>query len=279
MEWLFVSSVWNADVDQWAANGGVRPPWVPCAEDIGLMMDGCPSELLEKEKVNVLVLGVTPGIIRAPWPSNFALHAVDYDPEMIKALWLPDMDSIAEITCADWTDMPFPDAFFDLVVGDGSFCALPSLEEYPAVLREILRVKRADAAIISRFFMQSDPQPNLHQIVDLASGAMRDRYSGPDLRLFFLMAIAQPNAVVDHRLAIPRILQDFGDFDVFIGTLWPDADEAWKTRLMMNRDQRLNFPTFEQIKINADKFSLEMLDRYPNYTLGQFCPTIVFKQK
>ncbi len=268
-------SVWNGHLEQWKA-GAVRPPFVPTAEDLSLLRQACPDALFEADMARVLILGVTPALVMAPWPQGFEIFAVDFDRAMIEALWSEAAAARAQVICANWADMPFPDDYFDLVVGDGSFCALPSLDAYPDVLAEIVRVKRNAAPIIARFFAQSDQPFSLLDLVHPDKGVATLDYTPSELRLLLLMALCQPDAKVDHRQLRQAITDNWGDPDAFVAAGWPQHEEAAKTHLMLASQQVLNFPTLAQVEVQFAPFRLKPTVLQPEYRVGAFCPTICF---
>lgn len=272
---MTLSATWHGHAGEWK-RAKVRAPWVPTRDDIALMRDACPASLIASNRARVLVLGVTPAIVLAPWPEGFEITAADYDQDMIDALWSAEAANRAEVIRADWAALPFPDDHFDLVVGDGSFCALPSLGHYPAVLAEILRVARPSAPIIARFFMRPDQPPTLHEIVSADSIALQVDHDPSELRFLTIMATCDPDGVMAHQKIAGKIQREWGDLDSYIAAVWPDEQEAATFRLAFERQQCLNFPTRRQIDEQFARFGLKGTAFTPGYRLGALCPTIRF---
>jgi hypothetical protein len=272
---MVLSSTWRGHSEVWRQNG-VRPPWVPTEEDVLLMQRACPELASFSEKTKVLVLGVTPAVVMARWLEGFEVKAVDYDPDMIAALWQPEAGDRAEAICADWSAMPFPDDEFDLVVGDSSFCALPSLSHYRAVLAEIMRVKRPEAPIITRFFLRPDNPPAFSDIVDPGGTLLLKEHEQTELRFLTIMAACDPDGIMDHQQIAQKIRSRWGDLDAYIDAVSSDEAEASRYRLAMERTQCLNFPSLGQIRDQAGSCGLSPTVFLPTYRLAAFCPTIRF---
>lgn len=272
---MTLSATWRGHVHVWK-NNGIGPPWVPNFEDVTLMQDAFLESGHSGSGMRVLVLGVTPAIVMARWLERFEIRAADYDKDMIEALWPADAGDRAEVVCADWSDLPYPDDHFDLVVGDGSFCALPSLAHYPAVLAEIMRIKRKAAPIIVRCFVRPEVPPTFHDIVSSAGTLLLPDYEPVELRFLTLMAACGSNGVLDHQAIAGKISQEWGDLDQYIAGMCPDKGNEALFRLALERKTRLNFPTYRQIEEQFAIFGLLGKARVPSYRVGEYCPTIRF---
>lgn len=272
---MTLSATWRGHVNVWR-NNGIRPPWVPTFEDVTLMQRAFSEGIPSSRKARVLILGVTPAIVMARWLEDSEIMAADYDKDMIDALWPADAGNRTQAVCADWSALPFPDDHFDLVVGDGSFCALPELTHYPAVLAEILRVKRKAAPIITRFFVRPDASPTFHHIVSEDGILMLPDHEPSELRFLTLMAACDPDGVLDHQTIAEKIRRQWGDLDRYIAAAWPDEQAAAMFRLVLERKQCLNFPTYRQIDEQFAPFGLRGTAFVPSYRVGACCPTIRF---
>lgn len=270
-----VSSTWRGHVEVWR-NNGLRPPWVPNFEDVLLMQNACADRSMLNRDAKVLVLGVTPAIVMARWLEGFTIKAVDFDQDMIEALWQPQAGDRAEAVCADWAAMPFPDDYFDLVVGDGSFCALPDLGHYDAVIAEVMRVKRSEAPIIVRFFVQQEEVLSFSDIVDPLGRLLLQGFDPSELRFLTLMAACDSDGILDHETIAEKIAQRWGNLDQYIEAILPEETDAQMFRLILERRQRLNFPRLTQISPIFARHGLRTKVFQPSYRVGAFCPTLRF---
>ena len=264
---------WGGSKEIWR---NIRPPLVPVQQDIDLVFDACGADLLQRPTARILVLGVTPALISAPWPTGFELCAVDFDPMMINALWPDEKPARASVICADWKSMPFPDDYFDLVIGDCSFCALPSLADYAGVLAEVDRVKKADARVICRFFMQSEPRLTLADLPDLCTAGALAHFSGPEKNLMIAIAASGEDAVTHYRTVIGHVEKIWGDFENYVTVLGQSPEEVARVKSVFSLSHQLNYPTLRQIADQFAAFGLKPQVRVPDYPSGPFCPTIAF---
>lgn len=265
--------IWGGGKELWR---NIRPPLVPSQQDIDLLFDACGPELLQRSAARILVLGVTPGLISAPWPAGFELSAVDFDPMMIKALWPHEPPARATVFCADWKSMPFPDDHFDLVIGDCSFCALPSLADYAGVLSEVARVKKTDAPIICRFFMQSDPRLDTATLPERCTAGPFAHFSGPEKNLLIAIAASGADAVTHYDQVIGYVEDIWGNFEDYVAALGQIPDEVARAQAVFALPHQLNYPSLAQITAAFGAFGLTPQLRVPDYPSGPFCPTIRF---
>lgn len=252
----------------------ISPPFVPTAHDIQLVQRACPPELLKESAApRILVLGVTPALISARWPASSEVHAVDYDQVMIDALWEPKPG--AHCHCAWWQDMPFADDEFDLVIGDCSFNALPGIDAYDEVLREILRVSRPSAPLVCRFFMQQEPRLTLAELTRESSGKFAG-YGSSARRLLIPIAASEEDGRL-HSSDIPgRIREQVGDIDEFLEGLGQSPEEQVRAKRTFEFDQRLNYPDRQTIGRVFGQYFKEIEFAFPDYDCGAFCPIVSF---
>jgi SAM-dependent methyltransferase len=265
------NSIWGTQVDIWPT---IPSPFSPSSEDLRLYQQACPPELLaEGSAPRILVLGVTPQLTNAPWPRDAELHAVDYDEQMIATLWKPREG--AQCHQVRWQDMPFEDAYFDVIVGDCAFNALPSQDEYEGVLRQVARVRRPGAPLITRFFVQPDPRPTLAQVVDLARSELAD-LSPPAKRLLVYMASSDAESRLCNPEGAERIREQWGDLESFLGAMGQTPEDMELTKLVLTFDQRVHYPNEQDIRRRFAPFFGDIGFTYPATTIGQRCPIVRF---
>lgn len=265
------NSIWGTQVDIWPT---IPSPFSPSSDDLRLYQQACPPELLAEDSApRILVLGVTPQLTNAPWPKNAELHAIDYDEAMIASLWKPREG--AQCHLARWQDMPFPDGHFDLIVGDCAFNALASQDEYEGVLRQVARVRRPSAPLISRFFVQPDPRPTLAQVAELAQTEFA-HLTAPAKRLMIYMTSADADGRLYNPDGAKRIREEWGDLDTFLAAVGLTPEEMELTTLVLSFDQRVNYPTKSEIGQRFAPFFTDIQFTYPANHIGGRCPIVRF---
>jgi len=262
-------SNWGTDGTMWRT---IPPPFVPTEEDVELVRKACPSELIESSAApRILLLGVTPMLADAAWLASSELHAVDYDQVMIATLWRPR--ERYHCHCARWQEMPFPDGFFDLVIGDCSFNALPAIADYAEVLREVARVCRPSAPLICRFFMQSEPRLSLGEVAREAAGRFGD-YSLAERRLLIPMAASEDDGSIHSTDIRDRIREQFGDVEAFLAVLGQEGEDKVRALRTFEFDQWLNYPTRARIRAEFERYFSDIRFAFPDYAAGPFCPIV-----
>lgn len=263
---------WGASKEIWKTIGH---PMTPSAQDVDLLIMASSAHLAATPEPRILVLGVTPALILAPWPSAAKINAADFDPAMIEILW-PSAASNASVTCADWKSLPFPDDHFDLVIGDCSFCALPSLDDYQPVLKELARVKRSNAPMAFRFFVQPSPRLTLSGLPDIIGQSSLSHCSPSARRLLTAIAASEMDAVVRYDHVLRKIAEQGIDKDTFfkqVGLFGEERDRAIQTFLLPHQ---LNFPSIAQIEKEFSAFGFTMTVYQTEDPAGNFWPTIHF---
>jgi SAM-dependent methyltransferase len=253
----------------------VRPPWHPSREDAAFMREWTSPVLAKASVQKILVLGVTPEIVQLGWPPTAHIVGIDSSPAMIASLWQGNASTLSHVTCARWQLMPFKDAHFDAVVGDGSLNALSSTEEYGKVLGEVSRVLKPEGVLVLRCFVKP---PHVEPPERVLLKAMEGEFpTTAAFRLRFALAVADAdgsiglaalhdafNALVPDRDALARV------------TGWPRQDID---RVDTDKDSRvrLTFPTQAQlVSLSESSFKIKDSAR-GTYTQAEHCPTFLFR--
>jgi SAM-dependent methyltransferase len=253
-----------------------RPPWCPSRED-GLLMREMANRALGSsgKGPRVLVLGVTPQIIQLDWPHDAELAAVDSSSSMIASNWRLHRCLASFVVCARWQVLPFANASFDAIVGDGSLNALPDLDEYGKVLHQAARALRPGGALVLRCFIKPKRMEAPEQVV------LQARQGGfsttSEFRLRFAFAAADAGgrvALAQLRDSFNALVADRGDFARATG--WPRQEIDY---VDIDKDSRigLTFPTGSQLQALSEPFfRIERLER-GTYAQSEHCPTILFQ--
>jgi SAM-dependent methyltransferase len=265
-------SVWGGDEDLWPV---MPEPLVPSRDDLALYRKACPPALLAEDAApRILVLGVTPALVNLPWPVRSEVHAVDYDEVMISALWHPREG--AHCHFARWQEMPLPDAYFDVVVGDCSFNALPSLDEYGDVLRQVARVRKPGAPLLTRFFLQSDPPPRIDWVAAEATGALA-HLRAASKRLLIMLACVEEDGSIHVPDVQVRVREQWGDFDAYLEAMGGTRADVELSKAVFGFDQRLNYPTERDVRQHFEPFFSDIRFQFPDSDVGRYCPIVRFE--
>ncbi len=148
-------SHWTQHAKQWQL---LDSPLRPHADDIAIYQGLLNQHVATKTRLVVVVLGVTPEIVKLQWPDGTHLHAIERVAEMAQSCWQDQPDR--RLHLADWLQMPLPNDSVDLVIGDGCFTNLASEHQYLALYAEIGRVLKLGGHFIHRYFTQSPIKEN-----------------------------------------------------------------------------------------------------------------------
>jgi SAM-dependent methyltransferase len=184
----------RAHWDRRALAWRVAPPLSPGAADVAWYESVAREAAAAADRPpRVLLLGVTPAVAAMAWPDGTRLVAADWSEGMLRRTWpATGTPPAAARVQADWRALPFPDAGFDLALGDGCLSAVGTLAAAARVNVEVRRVLRPGGLYGLRCFARPDPPPQLGSLFRrLRSGAC------PDLGLFrwlLLMAVQGESA-------------------------------------------------------------------------------------
>ena len=157
------------------AYGALGPPLRPTGTDIAYMEDAVAAWATEHpgRRTRAVLLGVTPQIAGMRLPPGTSLIAADNSFPMVRAVWPRDLARSRVAVCADWSALPLPKSWCDVVVGDGSFSCLRYPHGFRAVAAEARRILRANGRLMVRCYIQPPERERPEDVVaDLLGGAI-----------------------------------------------------------------------------------------------------------
>lgn len=260
-----VGSHFRALAARWDALGLPLRPLAP--------VPGQLKTLIPPETTRMLILGVTPDF--ADLAAD--VTALDNAEAMIAAVWPGDSPDRRAVL-GDWSDMPFDDASFDLVVGDGSLTLLPFPDGVDHVLSEVRRVTKPGGQAIFRIFIAPDAPLSDDDLISYARSLKG--HSIDALRWRFAVQAVHgaptPNIVSDDAWrAFVRLFPDPAPLMAENG--WTDEDFQ---RVALYRDgkMQLNFPTRAQIETAAGRhFGDIAFQPSGDYPMSELCPFLVLR--
>jgi ubiquinone/menaquinone biosynthesis C-methylase UbiE len=217
------------------------------------------------------MLGVTPELSVL----GQSMTAVDINPAMIEHIWPGDTVDRRAIN-ANWLDLPFDDARWNAVVGDGSCSSVRFAEDYDRLFHELFRVLVPSGRAVIRLYCAPSPCETLADVQ--AIGVNRGAGTVHALKIRLAMAWAaehgEPNVPVTtildefqrwfpDRRALASIngwdLEDIGTIDAYAGS----------TAIY-------SFPTLEQVLDQVRPiFGDARVLPSGNYEMAELCPLLV----
>lgn len=219
-----------------------------------------------------LMLGVTARIAAMRWPASTTLVAADWSRGMLGLL----APGHALAVCADWRELPVPDASFDLAIGDGCYSALAGLDDVTLFNIELRRVLRAGASVLMRCFCRpADPL----DVDTLFRDLLRGRYRNLDLfRWLLAMAVhgsSRQGVVLGSAwLAWSKHVPDARALQARMG--WSD-DGLANIERWAGSEFRYCFPTLGELRgLAAPHFDVTGSDT-PAYEWGALFPRLALR--
>lgn len=253
-------------------------PLVPCREDIGIYEKIAASHAIDvnRDGLDVLMLGVTPGIATMNWPECSRVLAVEISPDVIRALWPGNIRGAREVCCASWFDIPLELDSLDMIVGDGSLNACRYPDEVRTLGRSLSAALRTGGLLVARVYVRPNVLESIESVFDALlrpSGLKVDAFK---MRLWLAMQRSALDGVAVRDAA--RILQAFGvDGRVMrqrLGWREPAIEpfERWRTS-----DAVYSFPSLDELRIALREHFEVISVTFPTYELGHCCPVVVMR--
>lgn len=269
------NDVWASIAASYAAFGS---PLVPGAADIqALERAVAQCRPCQGARTQAVILGVTPGIALMKWPRGTILTAVDGSADVIGALWPGDVAHQRRAVCASWLSIPVATKSCEVIVGDGSLNTFRFHDDALALIRAMhdLLVDGGMAAL--RVYVRPRNRESVTQVMDALRRGPGLAVDSFKMRLWMAMQRSVEEGVAVRDAA--RVLDSHGiDADAMRRLGWSDAAIApfaiWRTS-----DAVYSFPALDELyALTGEYFQVESLS-WPDYEMGQCCPTIVMRAR
>lgn len=266
--WLDIAHRWHQ----------VGAPLRPAAPDLASYTDLVGQWAAVHGAPRVLILGVTPELYRLPWPAGTELTAVDHTVAMIEAVW-PGPRSAA--VHAEWTDLPFAAASFDIVLCDGGWHLLSYPHDQRRLLDGLRRVIAPRGLCVLRLFVPPLQRETPTAVLDDLLGGAIPNLNILKLRLGMALQSSRECGVVlaDVWRALHDAAPDFVELADRLGWPLPHLLAIDSYRDCPSRYHFLSVAEVcEQFVARPGGFSFVEC-RTPTYALGERCPVIAFRRR
>jgi hypothetical protein len=272
-----VATGWAALAKAWSE---VAWPFRPTGSEIRMFESSVRDWARQsaRERIQALILGVTPEIALMNWPANTYVTGVDNSPDVIRAIWPGDAPNVREAICANWLSIPRSLRSLDVIIGDGSLIAFRFPQQTKEIVRRAHALLRADGLLVLRCYTQSSPKESVQEVFHALSAGEIPTINHFKFRLF--MAVqrdAEEGAPVkdiyrawaNNRIESDVLTQRFKWTRAAIDTMefWRDGDTVY------------TFPTLQEtLDVLQEHFEICSLQA-PQDGLGQRCPIVVATPK
>ena len=258
----------------------MAPPLRPAAQDIEILVrliaQWC--DMRRCERPAALLLGVTPEIASMRWPTGTRLVAVDRSQGMIENIWPKNAFEGSRVLHGEWAALPVATGSCGIVTGDGCFSQLPYPQGYDDLARELARVLRRGGLFAMRAFVRPEPSESVQELLsEMKAGKIRSFHA---FKWRLNMAL-QPNTATGVRLNdIWSVFMELvGDPTTLTAqTNWPFADVE-TIHAYRNMDARYTYPTLSELRGELSACFTEIACEFPDYEMGERCPTLLFEAR
>jgi SAM-dependent methyltransferase len=254
---------WQDFAQQWDRLGS---PLRPCAQDVENF-----RMAMGEDPGRCLLLGVTPELADI---SN-QLTAIDNSADMIGALWHGEHKAVL----GDWLDMPFPDASFDTLIGDGCLVLLSHPAQHREFFAQATRVLAPGGKILLRVFVNPEQGETAQTVcADALAGKIKGVHAFK-WRLSMALAAAAADFgvnVADTSTTFDRVLADRNQLASASGWSMPEIETI---DLYRGSTARYSYPTLSAVRQTIPPILKETDVLYGRYELAERCPIVVLEAR
>lgn len=258
-----MSDHWQNFASRWNRLGS---PMRPCAEDVSNFQTA-----LGDSNGNCLLLGVTPELASI----SSQLTAIDNSPDMIRALWPQEKRSVL----GDWLDMPFEDASFDNVIGDGCPVLLEFPQQQERFFTEVARVLKPGGKLALRAFVCAAPAETPEQVChEVRQGNIKGIHAFK-WRLSMAIASQTPDYTFQISETLRTFDHQFPDRQQLAEVTGWDRQDIDTLDLYRDSIALYSYPPLESLRKTFPKALVETGLMYGHYELAERCPLLVLERR
>jgi SAM-dependent methyltransferase len=258
-----MSAHWHSFAARWHRLGS---PMRPGPEDVELFQDA-----LGDRPGDCLLLGVTPELAQL----SAHLTALDNSADMIRALWPKDRHACL----GDWLGMPFEDASFDHVIGDGCPVLLDHPLQQARLFAEAARVLRPEGRMVMRVFVGPEQPKTPEQVCDMAFAGEIRGFHAFKWRLSMALAARSRDytfCIADTLRTFDRLLPDRALLMQRTGWSKQDIDTM---DFYLGSSARYSYPPLSALRRIVPLELHEIEVRHGHYELAECCPILVWERR
>jgi SAM-dependent methyltransferase len=246
------------------------------SEDVAAFERAVLSFAKERGALRALILGVTPELYSLAWPLGSDVRAVDHTPAMIDVVWPGPRDAVS---CAEWTELPFPEASRDVVLCDGGLHLLSYPSGQRALASELRRVLAVGGLFAIRLFLPPAERESPDRVLEEFTQGRVASLNALKLRLGPALAESAESGVELDRVyrAVHAVAPDL---DRLAERLALDPEQLRAIETYRDSRVKYHFVTLSEASELFSQHGFELVSKQePSYVLGERCPVVVFRRK
>lgn len=271
----------NASKEHWrrfaSLFSAIKPPLKPREEDLDYVRSIAQLVKNGFKSLHVVVLGVTREYYDLPWPDGIDLIAIDRSRAMIDHVWPGPPETVR---LCDWRDMCLPDRSIEFAITDGGLSMLPYPNDLEAVVEHLARILVSGGLFLARLYAPlNEREPIDHIIDDLTSGKIANM---SEFKLRMWMTVQE---TPEKGMAVHDVWNEFTarvpDLSGLCSALgWSESEAATLERYRESNDRYYHPTKNDVVRVfTSNPGTFEFLSAIePSYSVGRFCPTVVFRR-
>ncbi|MBU0688224.1 MAG: class I SAM-dependent methyltransferase [Gammaproteobacteria bacterium] len=254
---------WQNFASRWNRLGS---PMRPCPEDLRNFQTA-----LGDSKGSCLLLGVTPELANI----SPRLTAIDNSPDMIRALWLHEKRPVL----GDWLDMPFEDASFDNIIGDGCPVLLEFPQQQERFFAEVVRVLKPGGKLLLRAFVCAAQAESPELVCHEARQGNIKGFHAFKWRLSMAIASQTPNYTFLVSETLRIFDRQFPDRQQLAEVTGWDMQDIDTLDLYQDSIALYSYPPLASLRKTLPKALVEIGLMYGHYELAERCPLLILERR
>jgi hypothetical protein len=160
---MSADNIWASIASRYSAFGS---PLVPCIEDVKISESAVIAHAATKQKINAIMLGVTPALALMNWPVGSKVTAIDRSAAVIASLWPGNIPNRRTAICGSWFSIPRKRKSCDVVIGDGSLISCRFPDEARTLFRALSHLLTNRGLVVLRLYLMPKVQESVCAVMD-----------------------------------------------------------------------------------------------------------------
>jgi len=255
----------------------IKPPLKPREEDLDYVRDIVRNQINGSESLRVAILGVTREYYDLPWPEGTDLIAIDRSQAMIDHVWPGPPETVRR---CDWRDLCLSDKARNFAITDGGLSMLPYPLDLEAVVNHLARILEPGGIFLARLYAPHKDREPIDQIIDDLKDGKIANMSEFKIRMWMTVQETPEKGMAVHDVwnEFTARVPDLSGLCTALG--WSESEAATLERYRESNDRYYHPTKNDVVRVfTSNPGTFEFLSAIePSYSVGRFCPTVVFRR-